>query len=93
MMILANIAQDPAAIAAWICAGLASGWFIGKVTEEPSYGAIGDLVVGAIGGLAGGLMFAMFKNEAEFWGALAVSLAGAWVFLLSGRTILAMKSE
>ena len=93
MMILANIAQDPAALAAWVCAGLASGWFIGKVTEEPSYGAIGDLVVGAIGGLAGGLLFAMFKNDAGFWGAFGLSFVGAWICLLSGRTVLAMKSE
>ena len=92
-MILANIVLDPAAIAAWLVGGLASGWLAGKMMAEPSYGSVGDLVLGAIGGLVGGLLFGFFKDGAGFWGALALALAGAWICIISGRTFVAWRSQ
>ena len=88
-MIFANIMLDPATIAAWLVAGLASGWFAGKVTEEPSYGAMGDFILGVIGGLLGGLLFGFFKADAGFWGAGAAAIVGAWICIFSGRMIVA----
>ena len=93
MTIIASLMTEPASIAAWLVAGLASGWLIGKFTEEPSYGAMGDFVLGTIGGLIGGLLFAFFKDDAGFWGALVVAIGGAWFCMLGGRTVLGRSSE
>lgn len=48
MMIFANLLLNPAAIAAWVCSGLAMGWLAGKMMEEPSYGALGNFVLGGV---------------------------------------------
>lgn len=89
----ASISSDPATIAAWLCAGLAFGWLAGKFTQEPSYGIMGDLILGLIGGLLGGLVYGFFKDDAGFFGGVLVALAGACALVVSGRTVIAMRSE
>jgi uncharacterized membrane protein YeaQ/YmgE (transglycosylase-associated protein family) len=91
MIILANITFDPATIAAWLALGLAIGWLVGKLTEEPSYGAMGDLVLGAIGGLVGGFAYCFFVSDAGFWGSTVVALIAACVLIGVTRAIVAVR--
>lgn len=93
MLIFANIMLDPAAIAGWIFAGLACGWLAGKMMEEPSYGLVGNLVLGGLGGLIGGMLWGYFRPDPGFWLSVVVAAGAAWVFILAGRTVVAMRSE
>ena len=92
MILIANIMLDPAAIASWLVAGLATGWLLGKMTEEPSYGIMGDLIAGALGGLIGGLLYGLFMQDAGFWGGLLVALISSCVLIVGARYTVAGSS-
>lgn len=91
MSIFANITFDPATFAAWLALGLAMGWLAGKMTEEPSYGSMGDLVLGAIGGLGGGFAYCFFVSDAGFWGSTVVALIAACVLIGGTRMVVAVR--
>lgn len=55
--------------------GLAMGWFAGRVKIGGGFGALGDLLVGVIGALLGGLFFRLLAPDP--WGELSGSLVGA----------------
>ncbi|MCI0680539.1 MAG: hypothetical protein L0Y71_00425 [Gemmataceae bacterium] len=93
MMILANLFLDPAAIAAWIGVGLASGWLTGALMEEPSYGSLGNYILGGMGGLIGGAAFGYFKYDAGLGWSVLVAIGCAWFLILGGRTVVALRSE
>ena len=44
----------------FILIGIAAGWLAGQFMKGGGYGILGDLVVGVIGGVLGGLLFRMF---------------------------------
>jgi uncharacterized membrane protein YeaQ/YmgE (transglycosylase-associated protein family) len=92
-MIMFAMVFDPAAIAGWLCAGLAVGWLSGKMMQEPSYGAVGDLIVGAIGGLAGGLIYGLVVGNAGFWDGALVAFISACVLIGVVRAATALRSE
>lgn len=91
MTFLANIVFDPALFAGWLFAGLASGWVAGKMMGEPTYGPLGDLILGGVGGLAGGLIFGIFGDGAGFWGTIVLAIVGAWACILAGRMVVAWR--
>ena len=93
MAMFASISSDPATIAAWLVAGLAFGWLAGKLTQEPSYGVMGDLILGLIGGLLGGLVYGIMKDDAGFFGGVLIALAGAFALVVGGRTVLALRGQ
>jgi uncharacterized membrane protein YeaQ/YmgE (transglycosylase-associated protein family) len=41
----------------WILVGLIAGWLTGKVMRGSGFGAIGDIVIGILGAIAGGFLF------------------------------------
>jgi len=41
----------------FILIGLAAGWLAGRLMRGSSFGAVGDIVVGAVGALIGGFLF------------------------------------
>ncbi len=45
----------------WIIIGIAAGWIAGQVMKGSGYGLLGDLIIGAIGGLIGGYVFGLLK--------------------------------
>ena len=49
--------------------GLAAGWLAGKLMERHSFGVVGNLVVGVIGAILGGVLF-------RFVGLLTIGLLG-----------------
>jgi len=76
-------------IAAWLFVGLISGWLANKVTEEASYGIAGDLLLGSIGGLTGGVVFAFYGGA--FWVGMLVAFVGACILIAGGRVVAAFR--
>ena len=94
MTTVAGIVLDPASIAAWLVVGLICGWVASKVMESPSYGMIGDIFLGSIGALAGGVLFGVFgAGYPEFWGSILVAVIGACILIASARAIAAARRE
>ena len=91
--LLAAVSFEPSAIAAWLVLGLFVGWASTKLTEEASYGALGDLILGGIGGLGGGFSYGLFRADSGFWGAAVVALIVPIVLIGVARAIVAMRSE
>jgi uncharacterized membrane protein YeaQ/YmgE (transglycosylase-associated protein family) len=92
-MLLADFVLQPGGIAGWIVAGLIAGWLAGKVLQSPSYGTMGDLIIGTIGGLLGGALLGFFVDgQPQFWLAVLVAFIAACVSIGVVRTIVALRS-
>ena len=93
MTVFAALVLDPGSIASWIVVGIAIGWLASLLMEAPSYGKIGDLILGGIGGLIGGFVFGAFGgSEPNFWGGLLVAVLGACVVIAGGRSFTAWRN-
>ena len=89
-MLIAELVFDPKSIAAWIGVGLIAGWLAGKMVENPSYGIIGDLLLGSIGGLLGGMVFGFASTGVpDFWVAILVAFIGACILVVGARVVVA----
>ena len=73
----------------FILIGLAAGWLAGQVMRGGGFGVIGDIVVGVIGALLGGLLFDTVGASVGggLLGSLIVATIGAIVLLLLLRLI------
>ena len=93
MTVFAALVLDPGSIAAWICVGIAIGGLAGLLMEPPSYGKIGDLILGGVGGLIGGFVFGFFGGSAPpLWGGMLVALLGAGVVIACARVFVAWRN-
>ena len=62
--------------------GLAAGWMAGKLVKGRSFGLWGNLVVGVVGSLLGGLLFQLLQLSAYgLVGSLVMAVVGAVVLL------------
>ena len=50
-------------IIGWIILGIIAGWIASKIVNKQGEGVIGDLVLGVIGAVVGGWLFAQFGAE------------------------------
>ncbi len=68
----------------FILIGLAAGWLAGKFVKGDRYGVRGDLIVGVIGALVGGLLFRSFGVSAGdgLLGSFIVATIGAIILLM-----------
>lgn len=75
-------------ILAWILIGLVAGWLAARITDAPG-GLIRNLIVGLIGSLVGGFLFAKLGLHVmpDFRGELITAVIGAVVFLLLWQAI------
>jgi uncharacterized membrane protein YeaQ/YmgE (transglycosylase-associated protein family) len=73
----------------FILIGLAAGWLAGQLMKGGGFGLVGDIVVGVIGALLGGLLFSTFGVSAGggLIGSLIVATIGDCVFLFLLRLI------
>jgi uncharacterized membrane protein YeaQ/YmgE (transglycosylase-associated protein family) len=72
----------------WIIIGIAAGWIAGQVMKGSGYGLLGDLIIGAIGGLIGGYVFGLLKIPSSgIWGALITAVVGAILLIAVVRAI------
>jgi len=68
--------------------GLAAGWLAGQIMKGGGFGLIGDLVVGVIGALLGGILFDLFGLHAiGLLGNLVMATVGAIVLIALLRVI------
>jgi uncharacterized membrane protein YeaQ/YmgE (transglycosylase-associated protein family) len=49
----------------WIIVGLIAGWLAGKVMQGGGFGLIGDIIIGALGGVLGGFIASYFFNVGD----------------------------
>ena len=62
--------------------GLAAWWLAGQIMKGGGFGLIGDLVVGVIGALLGGILFDLFGLHAiGLLGNLVMATVGAIVLI------------
>jgi uncharacterized membrane protein YeaQ/YmgE (transglycosylase-associated protein family) len=79
MVMFAEIALNPGVIIAWLVVGLIAGWLAGRVG---SHRIIGDIIIGLIGALLGGLIFSLFvQGDTGFWGSIPMALLGACILV------------
>ena len=82
MTIIAEITLSPGGIIAWLVVGLIAGWLAARVMRGGGYGLVGDMIVGLIGAVMGGLLFGLIvTGEAGFWGSVVVATLGACLLL------------
>jgi uncharacterized membrane protein YeaQ/YmgE (transglycosylase-associated protein family) len=68
--------------------GLVAGWLASRVMHGQSFGLIGDMIVGVVGALLGGVLFGLFGLAAvSLIGSLITAFVGAVVLLLLLRLI------
>ncbi|MGD1026508.1 GlsB/YeaQ/YmgE family stress response membrane protein [Candidatus Binatus soli] len=73
---------------AWILIGLISGWLAGKILNGDGYGMMADIALGLLGGVIGGMIFAVLGVQAHnFVGAILMSTAGATALVIATRII------
>lgn len=90
MMTFASLVFDPKSMMAWLVVGTIFGWLISRVMQAPSYGPIGDVFLGGIGGLVGGFVFASFVAiDAGILGGAVAALIGAGVLIMGARLLTA----
>lgn len=73
----------------FIVIGLAAGWSARHVMKDGNYGIAGDIVVGVIGALLGGVLFSKASVSAggSVLGTLIVATLGAIALLFGVRLI------
>ena len=82
MTTIAEITLSPGGIIAWLVVGLIAGWFAARVMRGGGYGLVGDMIVGLIGAVMGGLLFGLIvTGETGFWGSVVVATLGACILL------------
>jgi uncharacterized membrane protein YeaQ/YmgE (transglycosylase-associated protein family) len=73
---------------AWILVGLISGWLAGKILNGNGYGMMADIGLGLLGGVAGGMIFAILGVQAHnLIGMILMSTAGATALVIATRII------
>jgi uncharacterized membrane protein YeaQ/YmgE (transglycosylase-associated protein family) len=66
----------------FLVVGLTAGWLASLYIEGHGLGAIGDMGVGIIGAVVGGMAFSFFGIDTYgFWGSVGMSVLGAMLFL------------
>ncbi len=68
--------------------GLCAGWLAAKVIKGNSFGLLGNLIVGVIGALIGGFLFAQLGvSQSGLVGELLSATVGAIILLLILRFV------
>jgi uncharacterized membrane protein YeaQ/YmgE (transglycosylase-associated protein family) len=91
-MLFADVVLDPGGIAAWLAVGLIAGWLAGKLMETASFGVLGDILLGLLGALVGGVVLGWFvRGEPAFWGTVLAAFLGACMVIVVVRAIVAAR--
>ena len=73
----------------FILIGLVAGWLAGQLVKGGGFGAIGDIVVGVVGALLGGVLFRSLgvSGGGGLLGSIIVATIGAVVLIFILRLI------
>ena len=74
---------DPGGVISWLIVGLIAGWIAGNLTRGQGFGCIGNVVIGVIGAIIGGVILEVFNVDgtAGFVESLAIATLGAVILL------------
>jgi uncharacterized membrane protein YeaQ/YmgE (transglycosylase-associated protein family) len=74
---------NPGGVFAWILVGLLAGWIAGQLTRGHGFGCFGNVVIGFLGAIIGGLLFSAIgaTGTLNFIGSVAVATLGAVILL------------
>lgn len=89
-MVVMTLAQHPGNLVAWLCVGLIAGAIAGRIARGHGYGCLGDIVLGLLGSVIGGLVINPFIKGSiatDFIGTTLVALAGALILLIAVRVL------
>jgi uncharacterized membrane protein YeaQ/YmgE (transglycosylase-associated protein family) len=84
------VVLEPGNIFSWLVVGLVAGALAGRVVEGRGLGCLGDIVVGIVGAVLGGLIvgqLGLFAGTLGFLETLVVAFFGAVVFLALVRLV------
>ena len=70
----------------FLVVGVVAGWLAGVLVKGGGFGLVGDLVVGVIGAVLGGLLFGQFLGGGII-GSIVVATIGAILLLVVVRFI------
>lgn len=71
-----------------IIVGLLAGWLAGQLIRGNGYGMFADILLGLVGGVIGGWIFAVFGVHAHHLiGSLIVSTIGASALVMATRAV------
>jgi uncharacterized membrane protein YeaQ/YmgE (transglycosylase-associated protein family) len=94
MNLLAELTLHPGGILAWIGVGLIAGWLAGLVTSGGGFGILGDLVLGLVGAVVGGLVAGFFiEGDAGFWASIVISVIGACMVIAVARILMPRRAR
>lgn len=72
----------------FILIGLVAGWLAGQIMKGSGFGVIGDIVVGVLGAILGGLLFNTLQLPwGGLFGSLVVATIGAILLIFIVRLI------
>ena len=77
-------------IFAWIVAGLIAGWLTGKIMKGSGYGFFGDILLGILGAVLGGVLARHIlgvDTGGSFWLTTLIALGGAIILVAIVRLI------
>ena len=74
----------------WVVVGVIAGTVAGRLLRGKGYGPIGDLVLGLIGSVVGGMAFSLLNIDLGCWvcGDVVVAVFGAVLFVALTRFFL-----
>jgi uncharacterized membrane protein YeaQ/YmgE (transglycosylase-associated protein family) len=88
MATFADIVLEPGGIFAWLVVGLIAGWLAGLVMKGGGFGLIGDMIVGLLGAVIGGLLFGQFTTGTpHLLGSILVAFIGACLLIALVRLV------
>jgi uncharacterized membrane protein YeaQ/YmgE (transglycosylase-associated protein family) len=72
----------------FILIGMVAGWLAGQIMKGSGFGVIGDIIVGVLGAILGGLLFnALQVPWGGLFGSLVVATIGAILLIFIVRLI------
>ena len=72
----------------FILIGMVAGWLAGQIMKGSGFGVVGDIVVGVLGAILGGLLFnALQLPWGGLFGSLVVATIGAILLIFIVRLI------
>jgi uncharacterized membrane protein YeaQ/YmgE (transglycosylase-associated protein family) len=72
----------------FVLIGLVAGWLAGQIMKGSGFGVIGDIVVGVLGAIIGGMLFnALQVPWGGLFGSLVVATIGAILLIFILRLI------
>src|SRR3979411_3345147 len=87
----AAVLLEPGGLFSWLLVGLIAGALAGRVVEGRGLGCLGDIVVGVVGAILGGLILGQLGLFTEgpqgFIGTLIVAFIGAVILLALLRLV------